>query len=357
MRNLKTDKFINKSNIIHNFKYNYDDVIYINSSSKVSIFCDKHGKFEQEANSHLQGKGCPDCSGKKKKTTNEFITESNKIHKNKYDYSLSNYINNIKKVTIICKEHGEFEQAPKKHISGQGCPNFNNKKKKTNDEFILIANKIHKNKYLYDKVTYINSKKKVTIICKEHGEFEQTPNAHIIGYGCEKCCKRYSYTEEEYIKVAKEKHQNKYNYSITKYKNAQEKIEIICNKHGIFSQNPSMHLQGNGCPNCRESKGEFNIAKYLDNLGIKYIRQYKFDDCINKRKLPFDFYLPKHNICIEFDGKQHFITNEYWGGDINLQKIIINDNIKNKYCETKNIILHRIKYTDNIDEKLFKILK
>ena len=294
MRNLKTDKFINKSNIIHNFKYNYDDVIYINSSSKVSIFCDKHGKFEQEANSHLQGKGCPDCSGKKKKTTNEFITESNKIHKNKYDYSLSNYINNIKKVTIICKEHGEFEQAP---------------------------------------------------------------NAHIIGYGCEKCCKRYSYTEEEYIKVAKEKHQNKYNYSITKYKNAQEKIEIICNKHGIFSQNPSMHLQGNGCPNCRESKGEFNIAKYLDNLGIKYIRQYKFDDCINKRKLPFDFYLPKHNICIEFDGKQHFITNEYWGGDINLQKIIINDNIKNKYCETKNIILHRIKYTDNIDEKLFKILK
>ena len=357
MLKLTTEEFINKANLKHNFKYNYDKLLYLNSNLKVVITCKEHGDFEQSANSHLNGRGCSVCSNKKKKTTEEFIKESNRIHNKIYDYSKTIYKNNNSKVIIGCKEHGEFEISPKKHIIGQGCSICSNRKRKKSDEFIKIAKKIHKDKYSYEKVSYINNKTFVVITCKEHGEFKQKPNSHLTGYGCSKCVRKYNYSEKEYIEEATKIQKNKDNYSLTKYKNSSEKIIIICNKHGEFKQLPSSHLYGYGCPFCNESKGEIEISSYLDYLGISYKRQQKFKDCINERSLPFDFYIPEYNICIEFDGKQHFVPVDRFGGEAGLEKVKINDNIKNKYCSDNNIKLYRIKYTDNIEEKLFDIFK
>lgn len=120
-------------------------------------------------------------------------------------------------------------------------------------------------------------------------------------------------TTEEFIQSSKEIHGNRYDYSSTYYKGFNKHVTIICKKHGVFKQRPSDHIfNGNGCPKCKCSKGESRIIKYLEHNDIKYFDQYKFKECKNKNELPFDFYLPKHNICIEYDGRQHFGGSWFW---------------------------------------------
>lgn len=131
-------------------------------------------------------------------------------------------------------------------------------------------------------------------------------------------------------------------------------VKIICHKHGAFDQTPTNHFKGEDCPNCKiKSKGEIKIKNILDNLKIDYIQQKKFKDCRNILLLPFDFYLPKYNILIEFDGRQHYnINTKYYS-----PQMTINDNIKNDYCIINNILLLRIKFDDKkIEEKIKTIL-
>lgn len=101
---------------------------------------------------------------------------------------------------------------------------------------------------------------------------------------------------------------------------------------------------GTRCPFCRESKGEKDILKYLDKHDIKYIRQYRYEDCKDTRTLPFDFYLPDYNTCIEYDGELHYKTIDFYGGDEELKKQQCRDNIKTHYCKNNNIKLIRIPY-------------
>lgn len=134
------------------------------------------------------------------------------------------------------------------------------------------------------------------------------------------------------------------------------KIEIICNKHGSFWQLPINHLRKTGCPTCRASKGEIEIENFLKSNNINFQFQKKFNECKNKKMLPFDFYLPEFNILIEYDGEQHYkvIT---WSKNKhkNEQKFIdtkYKDSIKNNFAKTNNIKLIRIKYNESIEDKL-----
>lgn len=191
----KTDAFIKNANIIHNNKYTYEKCNYINSRTKVTITCPIHGDFEQTPSTHIQGSICKQCSIENTKTTIEnFITIANKIHQNKYDYSLSNYINAVTKIKIICKIHGVFFQTPHSHISSEsGCPKCGNSiKSRTQEDFIKESNIVHNYKYDYSSLKYINCRNKVKIICPEHGEFEQLPQSHLKGNGCKKCGTEYS---------------------------------------------------------------------------------------------------------------------------------------------------------------------
>ena len=114
-------------------------------------------------------------------------------------------------------------------------------------------------------------------------------------------------------------------------------------------------MNGEGCWKCKESKGEKIIGKFLINNHIKYERQYKFNNCRNIIPLSFDFYLSNYNTCVEFDGIQHFKSIEYWGGIKNLNYIKKCDKIKNDYCKNNNIKLIRIRYNENIIDKLKNI--
>lgn len=232
------------------------------------------------------------------------------------------------------------------------------KKRINTEEFIEKAKEIHGDKYDYSKVNYKNQKNKVTIICPIHGKFEQSPDSHLNEKcGCSKCSKVYSPTTEEFIERCKIIHGNKYDYSKVNYINMHSKITIICPIHGEFEQIAQNHIQGYNCPICSSSKNEQKIWKLLNNYNINFLHQHKFDDCINKLPLPFDFYLPNYNICIEYDGQHHFIEVEKWGGKEKLKKRQKLDNLKTNYCIDNNIPLIRINYKEDVENKLIKELK
>ena len=193
----------------------------------------------------------------KKKTREEFIKEATEKHEGKYDYSKVEYVNNRKKVCIICPkpEHGEFWQVPSSHLSGCGCPKCYGKYAPTTEEWIVSAHKVHGDKYDYSKVKYVDAKTKVCIKCTDHGEFWQLPSNHLRGQGCPTCrneanSKRFRLSKEGFIKKANEVHGDKYNYSKVRYENNETKVCIKCTDHGEFWQNPNGHLNGRGCLKC-----------------------------------------------------------------------------------------------------------
>ena len=135
----------------------------------------------------------------RKKTKEEFIKEAIMVHGNKYDYSRVVYVNNNTKVEIVCYEHGSFWQLPRTHVNKScGCPKCS-KVYSDQSYFIENATRIHKGKYDYSKVNYIDCKTKICIICPEHGEYWTTPNSHISGCGCRKCDNKRKSNQRKYI--------------------------------------------------------------------------------------------------------------------------------------------------------------
>ena len=259
MEKLTKEQFILRARQVHGWKYDYSKVDYKNSSTKVCIICSKHGEFWQCPNLHLQGGGCKYCSHQSFPSTKEIFTErAMKVHDNKYDYSKVEYKNNKTPVCIICPKHGEFYMRPDNHLNNHGCKECKNENthircNKGVEEFIEEAKKIHGDKYDYSKVEYVNNKTKVCIICPEHGEFWQTPIAHI----------------------------NK-----------------KCN-----------------CQQCSETNLEEDVRILLKNSKIRFeYRKKDFNWLKNERNLELDFYLPDYNIGIECQGGQHFEPNDFFGG-------------------------------------------
>lgn len=245
-------------------------------------------------------------------TTDEFISKSIEKHGDKFNYSLVKFINTKTKVILICKYHGEFLQNPNNHLNGQGCFKCSNDHKRDClERFVYKSNLIHGNKYDYSFTNYINSRTNVNIICPEHGNFKQIPNAHLNGNGCPGCCNSLKIDTDEFIKRAKLKHSNKYDYSSTVYINSKTNIIITCKEHGDFIQVPSNHLCGNGCPKCGSLYG-VKENKWLDSLLVKE-RQFRIG------KYVVDGYDPIKNTIYEFNG-------DFWHGN---PKIYNSDNINN----------------------------
>ena len=361
---LTTQEFIEKSKKIHGDKYDYSKVIYNGAHEKVCIICPEHGEFWQTPNNHLNGQNCPKCALieqgiNKRKTTEQFIKEAKEIHGDKYDYSKVAYINSQTKVEIICPKHGSFQQTPFIHLRGSGCPecsleNVVKQNLKTTEEFVEEAKLIHGLFYDYSKVEYSGCHNKVKIICPIHGEFEQRAYAHLQGQGCPKCANK-NITTEEFIKKAIKIHGNKYKYDKVNYINNRTKVIITCPIHGDFEQTPNQHLDGQGCPKCIQSKGERIIEGYLQSNNIVYISQYNIpiDTDINTSgKCAIDFYLPEYKLYIEFNGLQHYVPVEHFGGELKFQWQQKRDNYVRNYCKDK---LLEIKFTEN-KNKIYNLI-
>ena len=279
------NQFIEKAKQIHGDKYDYSKVEYINGHTKVCIICPIHGEFWQTPNSHLNGCGCNLCS-KPIHDKESFIKEASKKHNREYDYSKVDYVDSQTKVCIICPIHGEFWQTPSNHMKGEKCPICSKEKQqqenrkraeKAKFEFETKARKIHKDKYDYSKVKYINNHTKICIICPEHGEFWQTP---------------------------------------------------------------AKHLMGSGCLKCSESKLEREVRILLEENHIDYIQECDHTIFKWLKKLRLDFYLPKYNIAIECQGEQHYFPVSFGclSKQAVLQRFknIVKYDLRKKECCNKN---------------------
>jgi len=338
----KLDKFIKKAKSVHGNKYDYSKVCYVNSQTKVCIVCPEHGEFWQTPANHIRGNKCPICSNKgrgskKRSSTEEFIEKAKSIHGDKYDYSKVEYVNSNTNVEIICSTHGSFYQKPLNHLNGQGCPKCSGKNLTTNELIDLFNKKHSNNRYDYSKVNYELMHKKVCIICPEHGEFWQTPSKHLLGQGCPKCSiknRHKKHTTEEFIKLAKSVHGDKYDYSKTNYISAKDLCIITCKKHGDFLQCPNDHLSGHGCPRC--GKGRI-ISNFEDEL-FSFV--HKIDSSAEQSnrnilddKNELDIFIPKAHLGIECDGL-HWHSEEFKDKSYHLNKTI--------ECESKGVRLIHI---------------
>ena len=169
--------------------------------------------------------------------------------------------------------------------------------------------------------------------------------------------KKRRITQQNIIDRFIARHGDRYDYSKVVYSGIDKKVIIGCSIHGQFKQSPSNHLKSNGCQRCKMSYGEYRIEAFLKKSNINHICEYKFKDCIHIKPLPFDFYLPDLNACIEFDGIQHFKVVKYYKGTRGkLEEQQRRDNIKTDYCKHNDIKLIRISYLDvnNIENILNK---
>lgn len=196
-KSLSQEEFIEKSRTKHGSKYDYSKVAYKNNSTKVVITCPFHGDFPQVPKSHLKGAGCSLCGDKSSASIRKFKLEDILIafrnkHGDIYDYSYVEYANDSTPVKILCQRHGQFLLPPNKHKQGRGCPKCGleimfNAQRKSQEEFIAQASKVHESYYDYSDVLYVNAKTPILIRCPEHGLFSQIPDSHLRGTDCPYC--------------------------------------------------------------------------------------------------------------------------------------------------------------------------
>ncbi|VVC05183.1 Uncharacterised protein [uncultured archaeon] len=324
------EEFIHEAQEIHkNDPYDYSLVNYTNNHTKVTIVCEKHGSFQQIPSDHLRGIGCPKCgierrTQKNRGNTENFIAKARKVHGNFYDYSKVNYVTAFTPVCIICPTHGEFWQKPSCHLNGNHCKQYGSELlslslRSNTKDFITKARKVHGNFYDYSKVEYVNNHTSVIIICPRHGQFLQTPNAHLEGQHCPKCAheirvqKKLSNTIE-FIDRAKKIHaQKNYDYSKVTYIHNKKKVCIICPIHGKFWQTPNEHLNGCGCNKCAiEFRAQETTSNTNDFIGKA--QEIHKNDSYDYSKVRYTNAFTKICIICPIHGKFWQIPNTHLNG-------------------------------------------
>lgn len=335
------DEFIKRSIKIHGNKYDYTKVNYISSNKKVIIMLD-NVEYYQTPSKHLMGR-CPE-KNTPKISQEEFIKRCINIWGNKYDYSLVEYKGMSKNIKVIYNDV-IFEQNAYSHLLGHSPEN----RISNTENFIRISKKVHKNRYDYS-MTKFNGMNNHVLIGYKGIFYKQSPTSHIRGRRPE-LVKRKK-TNDSFIQDANNTHNYKYLYDKVKYIKNNIKVVITCPLHGDFEQTPQSHLNGQGCLNCKKPKGIIEISKFLSKNNILFEREKKFIDCINTQQLPFDFYIPSFRACIEF--------NEQISNNNEISNIIkTNNDIKNKYCEDNfiNLITINQYQVNNIWDILWDNLK
>jgi hypothetical protein len=188
-----TKDWIDYVSKLHNNKYDYSKSVFIGAHKEITITCPIHGDFIQKANNHKYGRGCYRCSGRYKLHYSDFLERCNeRVDMVKYKIVDGSFKNSEDKLEVICNIHGVFKITPHHFLNGKGCPvckidKIKDKLSSNTNEFIKKAKELHGNTYDYSLVEYKRSRYKVKIICHIHGLFEQTPNSHLSGQGCQKC--------------------------------------------------------------------------------------------------------------------------------------------------------------------------
>ena len=308
-RNLTTEQYIEKARSIHGDRYDYSRVEYSHNRSRITIVCPEHGPFEMEAFRHTSSKrGCKGCNALNSRFAQEFRKKAKAVHGDRYDYSQARYTKAIASVTIICPEHGPFDQQARHHLNGAGCPACAGCLALDTQEFIRRAQEVHGDRYDYSEVRYTTKDAPVRIICPEHGPFEQRAADHYRrGSCCPNCAQlarneKQTYTLQQFKDMARAIHGDRYDYSLAEYEGSNTNIQIICAKHGPFWQLPMVHWIGGNCPKCAQcsSKPEEELLELLRcwRPDLQWLERNR--KLIRPKEL--DIYCPELGLALEFNG-------------------------------------------------------
>jgi very-short-patch-repair endonuclease len=336
---------------------------YEGSRTKITIKHDKCGHiYEVTPHNFLQGSRCPRCFGKIKKTHEQFVKEVYDLVWNEYSV-LEEYKSDKTKIKMKHNKCGNiYEITPNHFLRGNRCPKCYGNNRKTTEQFKKEVFNLVGDEYSVLE-EYTNNQTKIKMKHNKCGhEWKVRPSDFL--YSNSRCPKCYGTPR----KTTKQFKQEVYDLTcgeyrlVSDYKTNKTKVKIehtVCGL--VYEVRPDSFRNGRRCPVCKSSKGEEKIAKYLLNKNIQFTSQKTFNDLVNIFQLRFDFYLPEYNMCIEYDGIQHFEPVRFNGiseevANENFKNQQIRDKMKNKYCEKKGINLLRIKYTDfkNIEKILKK---
>lgn len=342
---------------------------YITSRTKILHHCKKHDVYWKIAPTNtLKGVGCSLCGsdkirGKLSKTHEQYIKEVQKINPN--IIVLGKYINANTPILHKCKSDGyEWMASPANILCGKGCPKCAMNIPYTTEEFIQVVHDINPNIAVLGE--YVNANTKILFKCLIDGyEWETIPYVVLMGCGCPMCGNKKI---GEKLRLSKDEIISRVEcrggqiLNLNDYLNgSEENLKIVCPScHNVFITSLFKYQRGMGhlCPDCfqKESYGENNIRVWLAKHNVKFYREHVFNECIDIHKLLFDFYLPEYNMCIEYQGRQHYEPVEYFGGEAQFQLQQKHDQIKRNYCKDHNIRLLEIPYWEDIEESLSKIL-
>lgn len=334
---------------------------YNGSESIIQCECLIDGNiWESTAHNLMRGHGCRKCAGTKRLTHSEFVNHIAKINPN--ITILGQYINQSTKILCECDiDNHQWYAWPENLKKGHGCPKCSANMSCTN---LRLSNKEFINRLAnmgtLDTVEILDQYRGYNTVlrcrCKICGHNWETKASNLLNNKrCPQCGmkKRFSAITKSYDVFISEIQDINPNINIIgPYVNTHTKIECECLLDGCrWYATPSNLLKGTGCPICNQSKGEQRIKNYLDMHYISYNFQHRFNYCRNKRSLPFDFYIESKNLCIEFDGMQHFQPVNFGGCSNEMaskaySNTVCNDEIKTKYCKNNGINLLRISYLD-----------
>jgi len=240
----------------------------------------------------------------RQKTSEEFLNEARNVHGETYKYP-EEYVNSRTHINIECSLHGLFSQLPQNHLSGQGCPVCNPRKKLEQTEVLERFRQVHGDKYDYSNVIYRGINNQVEILCKIHGIYHQKPHSHMYGHGCPMCSKTALQDIDKIIKRFRAVHGQKYDYSEIVYENILEKVKIKCKLHGPFWQAPAWHIAGHECSKCRSFSSSNAANKWLSSLNIEGLQTFESPNgefLIPGTKWRVDGYDKTTNTVYEFHG-------------------------------------------------------
>jgi hypothetical protein len=303
-----TEEFVARARQRHGDRYDYSQSDYVSQSTPIKVICPEHGAFFPTPKKHvLSGTGCPVCA-RRSASLEKFIAAARAVHGDKYSYDLVRVTTTHAPVTIVCPTHGPFEQGYKVHLLGHGCAKCAGVAKKNRDEFVAEASIVHDGAYDYSKVEYVSAKSPVTITCKKHGDFQQSPSSHLRGSGCPACGRESSRKiHDEWGKQRLDQIVARglpYSYDFPETMRAASIVNVTCDKGHKFSQRADGATRY-GCPVCagRNSTGEREVRSFIEGLGVKTERTRGI---ANGKEI--DIWCPDYRIGFEFNGL-------YWHSD------------------------------------------
>lgn len=269
---------------------------YVGALAPVEVRCTIHGPWKTIPHNLYRGHGCDQCAmivraNKRRIPSEKFFERLRSVHGDTYDYSATQYTSMHHKIAVVCRQHGEFTQSPLHHLSGQGCPKCGDIKRGRAPEAIMLAAR----------------RKCADVKIARHAPLFLAKSLAVHG--------------------------DRYDYSQVVYRGKPYKVTIICRKHGPFEQSPWKHEHGKGCPVCSHhvSKGEDDVMTFVKSLG--------FEDAVRRdrqtiRPMELDIYIPSRKLAIEYCGM-------YWHSTATLTDVQARQKhvVKYRACEDQGVHL------------------